>query len=251
MLKLAVNKVRPMRGFAHFFHLTFVALLPPVVFVLVRLDNFDGVALAVILLSKWRMFAVRPHHWTANLRSNAVDIIVGVSVLICMSSIQAFSWQLVWLALYEVWLLVIKPRSGVAWVSLQAVLAQFLGLSAVFLAFPEAPLVSYVVMFWIITYASARHFLASFDETQARLLASIWAFFGGSLMWVLGHWLLFIGQVAQPALLLAVLGYGLAGLYYLDQTDRLSKLVRRQIIIVMFTIVLIMIVFSDWGDKAI
>jgi Ca2+/Na+ antiporter len=70
-------------------------------------------------------------------------------------------------------------------------------------------------------------------------------------MWILGHWLLFIGSVAQVAILLSVIGYGLAGLYYLDETDKLSRVVRRQILLVMFAMVLIIIVFSDWGDKAV
>ncbi len=250
MLKLLIRRVRPQRGFSHVLHLLFVALLPLIVLVLVRLE-FTGVALALLLLSKWRMFAVRPRHWPANVRSNAVDIIVALSILTCMSATTSYGWQLLWVALYEVWLLALKPRSGVGWVSLQAIVAQFLGLSSVFIAFPDAHLAVYVLLFWLITYACARHFFASFEEGQARLLSGIWAFFGGSLMWVMGHWLLFIGLVAQPAVLLSVLGYGLAGLYYLHQTDRLSTLVRRQVIVMMVTIVVVMIIFSDWGDKAI
>lgn len=249
MIKLLVERLRPGRGFAHIFHLSLVAILPVIMFILVRI-HFEEIALAVLLLSKWRMFAVRPHHWAAHVRTNAVDIIVGAGVLACMSYADAASTQLLWVALYEIWLLIIKPGSSVLMVSSQAVIAQFLGLAALFLAFPEERLALYVIAFWLVTYFSARHFFGSFDEPQARLLSSIWAFFSASLMWVLGHWLLFIGPIAQPAILVTVLGYGLAGLYYLDETDRLSTLVRRQIIVVMFAIVLVMILFSDWGDMA-
>ncbi len=253
MVKMIINRMRPGRGFAHIFHLSLVAILPIIMFILVRME-FEGIALAVLLLSKWRMFAVRPHHWAAHIRTNAVDIIVGVSILACMSYADEASTQLFWAAIYEIWLLVIKPGSNVLMISMQAIIAQFLGLTSLFLAFPDThntPLALYVVGFWMITYFSARHYFGSFDEPQARLLSAVWAFFGASLMWVLGHWLLFIGPVAQPAILLSVLGYGLAGLYYLDETDRLSTLVRRQIIVVMFAIVTVMILFSDWGDKAL
>lgn len=248
--KFLIGGLRPGRGFAHLFHWSLVIILPVLMFILVRL-HFEGVALALVILSKWRMFAVRPHHWMAHIRTNAVDIIVGVSILAYMGHSEALGSQLIWLALYELWLLFIKPGSSVLIVSLQAVIAQFLGLSSIFLAFPEAQLVIYLIGFWLVTYFSARHFFGSFEEAQAKLLSSVWAFFGAGLMWVLGHWLLFIGPVAQPAVLLSVLGYGLAGLYYLDETDRLSALMRRQIIVVMFAIVFVMIVFSNWGDKAL
>lgn len=249
MVRLLIERLRPGRGFAHIFHLSLVAVLPIIIFILVRM-NFEGVALAVLLLSKWRMLAVRPHHWMAHIRTNAVDLIVGTSILAFMSTTDSASTQLIWVALYEFWLLVIKPGSSVFTVSLQAVIAQFMGLTSLFLVFPKAPLAIYVASFWLVTYFSARHFFGSFDEPHAKLLSSVWAFFAASLMWIMGHWLLFIGPVAQPAILLSVLGYGLAGLYYLDETDRLSALVRRQIIVVMFAIVLVMILFSDWGDKA-
>lgn len=248
MIKMLAQQLRPSRGFAHIFHIVLVVVLPIIMFVLVRID-FEVIALVVLLLSKWRIFAVSHRHWAAHLRTNAVDIIVGASILAFMSQADSAAAQLAWVAFYELWLLVIKPGANVVFVSLQAVISQFLGLTAIFLAFPEAPLGIYVVVFGAIAYFSARHFFGSFEEPQAKVLASIWAFFSAGLMWVLGHWLLYIGPIAQPAILLSVLGYGLAGLYYLDETDKLSSLVRRQIIMVMFAVVLVMIFFSDWGDK--
>ena len=37
-------------------------------------------ALALVILSKWRVIAVRPRFWWANIQANTVDIIVGISV---------------------------------------------------------------------------------------------------------------------------------------------------------------------------
>src|SRR4051812_16205613 len=121
--KFLVSKLRPGRGFSHFFHLGFVAIIPLVVFILVRL-HFENLALVAILLSKWRMFAVRARHWLTHIRTNAVDIIVGLSVLACMSDTSSASWQLVWVLLYEGWLLIIKPGSNSLMVSVQAMIAQ-------------------------------------------------------------------------------------------------------------------------------
>ena len=41
--------------------------------------------LVLVLLSKWRMFAVRPRYWVLNLKSNLVDLIVGCSFVVITS----------------------------------------------------------------------------------------------------------------------------------------------------------------------
>lgn len=250
MVKFIVEKIRPGRGFAHAFHLSFLALLPPVLLVLVRLD-LDLVAFMVLILSKWRMFALHPRYWLAHLRTNAVDIIVGVSFLVFMASSVAMWLQIIWVVLFEIWLLYIKPGSKVGLVSLQALAAAVLGFSSIFYTAEDAALAVYVAAYWVVAYFTARHFLNAFDEKHGRLLASIWAFFAASIMWVLGHWLLFFGPVAHPALLLGSLSFGLAGLYYLESSDRLSSTIRQQIIFTMFAIVLVLVMFGQWGDKTI
>src|SRR5688572_27259291 len=111
------NKLKPTSGFSHFFHIGLTALLPVLLFVLIRI-RFVQLGLALILLSKWRMFAVRPRYWPANVRQNAVDIIVGVSFLIFMANSVTAAWQLSWAVFYAVWLLFIKPKSSVLWVSI-------------------------------------------------------------------------------------------------------------------------------------
>jgi hypothetical protein len=83
------------------------------------------------------------------------------------------------------------------------------------------------------------------------MLAYVWGYFGAALTWLLSHWLLFYGVLAQPTLLLSTLGYGLAILYYLDHNDRLSQGLRRQFIFIMTAIVLVVLVFSDWGNKVV
>lgn len=244
------SKIKPASGFSHFVHILLAVLLPVLVFVLVRLE-FLGLATTLILLSKWRMLAVKPRHWPAHFRANGVDIIVGLSVLVFMIHAQTQSVQLLWAALYAAWLVLIKPKSGVMGVSSQALIAQFLGLSALFLHWGNASVATLVILGWLICYSSARHFFTSFDEPLTRYLSDAWAYFSAGMIWILSHWLLFYGAIAQPTLLLTVIGFGLAGVYYLDQADRLSAALRRQIVFVMIAIVAIVITFSDWGDKAL
>lgn len=250
MVKYLFTRFRPGKGFAHFFHLAFIALIPLFILFFVRLD-LVAVAFAVLLLSKWRMFAIHPRHWIANLRSNAVDVIAGLSFVIFIVQTNNIWFQAFWVVLYEVWLLFIKSGSSILMVSSQALIAQTLGFVSFFLAFKGSDLAMYVLGFWLIAYFSARHFFAIFDELHGSLIASIWAFFAASVMWVLGHWLIFFGPIAQPALLLTVLGFCLSGLYYLEKHKKLHQTIKRQLIFTMLAIVFVIVVFSDWGDKAI
>jgi hypothetical protein len=245
-----IARIKPASGFSRIAHLGLNVLLPLLVFILVRI-TFVPLALAVILLSKWRMFAVRPRFWAANIRANAVDIIVGVSVLLFMAHSGSQALQFVWAVLYGVWLVWVKPASTTFMVSLQATIAMVCGLVALFLAWSAGPLYGLVLATGLICYLSARHFFDSFEEPYAKLLAYIWGYFGAGLVWILGHWLLFYGGISQPVLLLVTLGFGLASLYYLDHRGRLNKNLSRQLIFIMIAIVVIVIVRSRWGGKIV
>jgi len=233
-----IAKIKPASGFSRVAHVGLNILLAVLVFALVRI-NFVQLALALILLSKWRMFVVRPRFWLANIRANAVDIIVGVSLLLFMvHSGGAQWWQIVWTVVYALWLLVIKPASNTFMVAAQALIGLLFGLTALFIGLGEEALYYLVALSALICYLSARHFFDSFDEPYAKLLSYLWAYFGGALVWVLGHWLLFYGFMAQPTLLLVALGYALAAVYYLDHYERLTKLVKLEILITSSAIVL-------------
>lgn len=249
-MRVLPAKLKPTVGFSHFLHIFLNLVLPGLVFVFVRI-GFAQLAGLLIVLSKWRMFAVRPRYWPANIRANAVDIMVGLSLVLFMASTDVTNWQLFWAGLYAIWLVFIKPRADMFTVSLQAGIAQTLTLVALFLAWNDAPLWGLVISTWAICYLSARHFFTSFDEPYGSLYAHTWGYIAAGFAWVLGHLLLFYSFMAQPALLLTVLGFGLAALYYLDETDRLSLTAKRQFIFIMIAIVTVVLVFSDWDVKAI
>ena len=248
LLKRQTN--RKSTGYATALHIVLTAALPLLAFILVRLE-FSWVAILLVFLSKWRMFAVKLRHWPANFRTNAVDIIFGVSMVIFMIVSDTQALQLLWVGIYAAWLLVIKPQSKALWVGMQALIAQAAGLSAVFLYFSDASTLALTVMTWAIAYLCARHFLSVFDEAMSRATAYTWAFFAASIGWLSGRWLIFYGPIAQPALLLTVFGYGLASIYYLEHTGKLSLSIRRQFIAIMAAVLLFLIIFSDWSDKTI
>src|ERR1700741_5394737 len=160
-MRALTRKLKPAQGFSHYFHLGLTTFLPAIIFILIRM-GFSEVAIILILLSKWRMFVVRPRYWFANLAANAVDIIVGLSIVVFMDHTASAALQLMWAALYGIWLVFIKPGSNVLMVSLQALIGQALGLVALCVAWLQAPMFGIVLAPWVVTYVCARHFFTNF-----------------------------------------------------------------------------------------
>lgn len=247
-------KVKPTKGYAYVLHLLLSAILPVILYVLVKI-SFVQLAIIVVLLSKWRILAVRPRFWPAIVRANAVDASVNLATVIFMSEAHTTWLQLFWMGLLIVWQVIVKPGRTTFAVSSQAIIGQTYGLGALFLAsrytVPQVPLLFLVLASWLICYLSARHFLANFDEPHAPLYANAWGYFAAALVWISVHWLLYYGAIAQPVLLLSVLGFSLGGLYYLQEADKLSDFLRRQIVLVMIAVVVVVFVFSSWGSKIV
>lgn len=245
-----LHKLKPSRGFGYVLYLAYNALLPIVILTLVR-ARMEPLALGVILISKWRMFAVRPRFWGANVRANAIDSIVGLSALGFMSVTTSEWARVVTAVAWAVWLIFIKPRISVLWVSLQAFIGMVVGLSAIFVVWERAPLLGWVMATGFLCYFAGHHFFYSFDEQYTQLLASIWGYFGAAIAWVLGHWLIFYGFIAQPTLVLAALASGLGTMYYLDHYDRLTIGIRRQLLFSMIAVIAVVVIFSDWAGTIV
>jgi len=252
-MRKAFNRLKPAKGMSTIFHFSILALLPIVIFALVRINDeeFTRLAIILILISKWRMFAVRPRFWLANIRANAVDLMVGVSIVVFMTNTNSIFIQLGWVLAYEVWLLYLKPASSSLFISIQAGIAQLCALSALYVYWSNGPIYGLTIATGLICYLTARHFYDAFDEKYSRLLSYLWAYFGASMAWLLAHWLLFYGFIAQPTVMLAVISYGIGGIYYWDHKEKLTKIVKSQFVVVMTIVVLFMLIFSDWGSKIV
>jgi len=244
------NRLKPIRGFSHSIHIALNVLLPIISYVLIRIE-FVGLAIALIFLSKWRIFAVKPRYWMTNIVSSGVDLMVSLALVIFMANTTVTWWQLLWMFLYIGWLTFLKPRSDVLSVSAQAMVGQLLGLSVIYLKFGDSSLAILVAATWAVAYLSARHFLTSFEEPNSALISHIWAYFSASLAFVLGHWLLFYGTIAQIIVLLTTLGYSMAALYYLDVTEKLSASLKKQLLLAVFMVFIIIIVLSDWTGSTV
>lgn len=239
-------KIKPTNGFDAVFHSAYRLAIPLAVFILVRLDIGLWLPMLVILLSKWRIFSVRPRFWPAILRANSVDIMVGVATVLFMVNSESVSYQLLWALLYGIWLIYIKPSSSILMVSLQASIGQVYGLMALFLALGAGEVYQLVFLTGLICYLSARHFFDSFNEPYAKMLSYLWGYFGAALTWVLAHMLVVYpredGLVAQPALFIITIGYSLGAIYYLEHFDKLSALIRRELLFLAGAIVFILVI---------
>ncbi|MCL4358046.1 hypothetical protein M1512_04120 [Patescibacteria group bacterium] len=248
-----LRRLKPTRGFSSLAHNSLLLALPLIIFALVRLNEsqFTQLAIALVVLSKWRMFAVRPRFWPANIRANAVDLMVGISIVLFMTHSGSAWVQFGWAIAYGFWLIYLKPATSSLMISLQAGIGQLCGLSALYLAWAGGPLYGLMILTGLICYLAARHFFDAFDESYSRLLSYLWGYFSAALVWILGHWLLYYGVFAQPTVILAAIGYGVGAVYYWDHYDKLSISLRRQLIAVMLIILLVVIIFSDWGSKVV
>lgn len=208
--------------------------------------RLPAVAVIVFLISKWRMFAVKPRHWLANLRANLVDITVGLSYVVFIDGTASTLTKLILTLLYIAWVLFIKPGTSSIMVGLQAMIAQLVGMIALYGRFSDAKIATLVIATWVICYSVARHFLSSFDEPNGRVISHVWGLFGAQLAWVLSHWLLSYGPIPQIALLLTVIGYSFAVSYYLHATKGLTNSQKNQFIIVSAVLIIIVALFSQW-----
>ncbi len=122
----------------------------------------------LVLLSKWRMFAVHPHYLWLNVKSNLVDLIVGFSIVLLafFSGTTLMTVHFILAAIYCIWLTIVKPRTSEAWTLIQALFAVFIGTCA--MCIMCASLNSFFLAFFefVIGYGATRHVLAQNNNTN-------------------------------------------------------------------------------------
>lgn len=172
-----------------------IALAVAVVIV-IRATESPWPAIGLILLSKWRVLAVRPRYWFVNIQANLVDYIVSISIVVFMYgtylSLALPTEKLFILSfltiIYVYWLLFLKPRSKRVMVAVQAGVAIFAGFGALFTFAYALPASIVVLVTWLIGYATARHVLSSYEEPHILFLSLIWGIVLAEIGWLAYHW---------------------------------------------------------------
>lgn len=179
------------------------------------------IGLLLVLLSKWRMFAVRPRYWALNLKSNLVDLIVGCSfVFIAYASGSiVLPIHIIIAIIYSLWLVVLKPKSSELATNIQSLFAIFFGSMALSLMTANADSTFIVLGCFIIGYAASRHVLVQGDDENYNVVLLISGILFAEIAWLCHNWLIvysFSGTgiiIPQLSIILSVVAY-LAGFIY-------------------------------------
>jgi hypothetical protein len=180
-------------------------------------------AIGLVMLSKWRVLAVRPRYWWVNVQSNMVDFIVSVSVVIHLAAVNAAPivepQKLALLGLvtlvYILWLLYVKPKGSRAMIVVQGLAAVFLGTTALYSVGFALPVAVTVLGMWMIGFTATRHILASYDnERYVFFLSLATALVYAEIGWIAYHWTVAYAlpifpslQVPQVAIIMTLLGF--------------------------------------------
>lgn len=145
----------------------------------------------LVVLSKWRVVAVRPRYWWLNIKSNLVDFVVGISLVLLVyysGTDEVTAWHIILTAIYAIWLVVVKPRTSILFVEIQAFFAIFFGSFALTLATAHIdPLLGCVSSF-IVGYSATRHILTQTDDRDFTLTTFIAGMLLAELSWIFYHW---------------------------------------------------------------
>ena len=157
----------------------------------------------LVLLSKWRVVAVRPRYWWLNLKANIVDFTVGISLalLVYLAGSDTFNvWHVVFTVIYALWLVLIKPKSSPLMTELQSLFAVFFGGFAVSLLTASIDPFFGALISFIIGYGAARHIFMQGEDHDFTLSTFIFGLLFVELSWIFYHWSIVykIGTFAIP-----------------------------------------------------
>ncbi len=225
----------------------------PIVLLLIVL-NFGSAypALALVLLSKWRVFALRPRFWWINIKANLVDFLVGVSYVGLLYLSLGSLPVMILLALgYGAWLLYIKPRSDPSSILLQASIAQFVSLVVLFSLSVVINEFFIVLGCWVIGYVAARHMVINFEEEYVEFISAAWGLVISQLGWLLYRWTVTYDlqlpfKIPQIALLTLVISFAAARLYVASKSGRLTSSLVRSTAIFSTVLITFILVFARW-----
>ena len=157
----------------------------------------------LVILSKWRMFAVRPRYWLLNLKSNLVDLIVGVSFILityCSGNSEIYFVHYLLAVLYSLWLVVLKPMSTPIAAGVQALTAVFLGTIAATLMSASADSIFLVAACFVIGYGASRHVLVQSDDNDFTIVTLSCGLVSAEIAWLCHSWLIVYKFTNVPVL---------------------------------------------------
>ena len=154
------------------------------------LSGSPVLGILLVLMSKWRIFAVRARYLWLNIKSNLVDLIVGLSVvLLAYYAGSVFvPADFILMAFYSIWLLFIKPWSTEIGTMVQSLIAVFLGISAAAIMTANLNAIVMVLLSFMIGYAASRHILVQSSDRDFTLTTLVCGLIFAEIAWLCHSW---------------------------------------------------------------
>ena len=146
--------------------------------------------LLLVLLSKWRVFAVWGRYLWLNIKSNLVDMIVGVSVVLLTyyAGASLMPVDILLAIFYCAWLLFIKPMSSEKATLAQSLMAVFLGMSAAAIMAANLDAIVVVLVAFLVGYAASRHVLVQSSDKDFTLTTLVCGLVFAEVAWLCQSW---------------------------------------------------------------
>lgn len=154
------------------------------------LSSSPVLGLILVLLSKWRVFAVRSRFLLLNIKSNLVDIIVGFSIVLLTyyAGASFLPVDFILMLIYSVWLLIIKPLSSENANLIQSLIAVFLGISAASIMSANLDSIVITLLAFLIGYAGSRHVLSQTNDNNFTLSTLVCGLVFAEVAWLCHSW---------------------------------------------------------------
>ena len=229
--------------------------------------NTPWPAILLVVLSKWRVVAVRPRYWWANFLSSLPDLIFGIGLVIiswgCNQLGQSYAMagetlpipaiyiQVGLAVVYALWLVQIKPKHSDTMVGFQALASQIIGLTATFTVSGGLPLWAVMVLSFVVSFSSARQAIGIFEEKDQDLLATVWGLIVMEMAFVSWHWsvsylltpLIRIPQIAIITTMISIIAFRVYRAWHDDRQVSWDELGAPVVLTVVITL-LVLFVFS-------
>ncbi len=214
------------------------------------------IGIVLIIVSKWRVFAVNHRYWWLNIRSSLVDFIVGISfVLLAYAAGSMFlPVHFVLMATYAIWLIFIKPRSSLNFAITQALIAVLVGTTAatVFAAITDS--IVLVVSEFIIGYAASHHVLVQGEDKETSFISLVCGLFSAEIAWLSHAWLIIYTFastgicVSQLAIILTVLMFAYFKIYNNLHKNEGKLNLRELALPLIFTLVVVVVLIIGFSQ---
>ncbi|HZJ34415.1 MAG TPA: hypothetical protein VFD55_00140 [Candidatus Angelobacter sp.] len=241
-----------------------VGLVAALVF-LVRITGSPFPAFAFVMLSMWRVLAVRPRFWIANIQANLVCFIVSISFVVFLyvinlaniGDLNSLIVQSILAIFFIAWLLFLKPKSKRFYVVMQAGVALFVGITAIYTMSYGWLVLLVVLMVWVVGYATARHVLSNYEEPHLILLSLAWGLVMAEVGWLAYHWTIayrlpIVDNILLPQVSIITLCFGFLAFKIYDSYFHHQKVRRNDIILpLLFTVGIVSVLLIAFNNISV